>query len=158
SGTGGDHGVTFTLLDPRGSKLAEKRVLSSAGMATNDFDLAESLAGGVYTLRAVSDLGTTLDKTFVVSSYEPPRIKKSLEFSRKSYGPAEQVTAYVKLAQPTGEPVVLAKVSAVITIDGAELARFFVPLDNKGAGAVRFQLPAKMAKGDGLLTLAVDAG
>src|SRR5207249_4426604 len=51
-----------------------------------------------------------------------------------------------------------ARVNAVITVDGKELARFFVPLDAKGAGAVRFQLPAHIEKGDGLLTLSVDAG
>ena len=41
----GDHGVTFQLLDARGAKVMEKRVLSTGGVATNDFRLARRTGG-----------------------------------------------------------------------------------------------------------------
>ena len=105
--TPGDHAVTFQLFDPRGAKVVEKRVLSRGGMATNDFALGAGIPGGAYVLRATSELGATLDRAVVVSSYEAPRIKKTLDFLRKSYGPGEEVSAHLVLEKPTGEPALV---------------------------------------------------
>jgi hypothetical protein len=157
-GVPGDHGVTFQLFDPRGSKVAEKRVLGSGGAAMNDFELSPGLVGGPYVLRMTSDLGGMEERPITVSTYELPRVKKTLEFGRKSYSPAEEVTASVKLESATGEAVHGGKATAVITIDGAEIARIPVMIDWSGKGTVRFALPRSIARGDGLLTLLVDAG
>ncbi len=154
----GQHGITAKLLDARGGQVAEKRLLVQGGMATNDFELNENLAGGTYTLRFTSDAGGTFEKTIVVSTYELPRVKKGIEFTRKSYGPGDEVTVILDIKGATGESMMGAKVTAVITVDGAQIARFFVPIDNKGKGVVAFQLPPHITKGDGLLTLQVDAG
>jgi len=121
-GVAGEHGITFQLIDPKGAKVAEKRVLSRGGMAANDFEIGAGLAGGAYVLRAISDLGGTEERTVVVSAYEAPRIKKSLDFTRKSYSPSDEVVAHVKIEQPTCGPLVGARVSAVVTLDGAEIA------------------------------------
>jgi hypothetical protein len=155
--TSGDHGVTFQLYDPKGAKVAEKRVQSRAGMATNDFEIAQGLAGGAYVLRATSDLGDKTERTVVVSAYEAPRIKKTLDFQRKSYSPGEEVTATLKIEKPTGEALI-GKATAVVTIDGAEIARIPVFTDERGRGFLRFALPRNIARGDGLLTILVDAG
>jgi hypothetical protein len=153
----GDHAVTFQLFDPKGAKVMEKRVLARGGMATNDFTLGEGIPGGPYVLRAISELGATLDRAVVVSSYEAPRIKKTLDFLRKSYGPGDEVTAHLLLEKPTGEPLA-GKAVAVVTVDGAEIGRFPVFTDEKGRGFLRFTLPASIARGDALVTLLVDAG
>jgi hypothetical protein len=155
--TAGDHGVTFQLFDPKGAKVLEKRVQSRAGMATNDFEIAQGLAGGAYVLRATSDLGDKTERTVVVSAYEAPRIKKTLDFQRKSYSPGDEVTATLKIEKPTGEALI-GKATAVITIDGAEIARIPVFTDERGRGFLRFALPRNIARGDGLLTILVDAG
>jgi hypothetical protein len=157
-GVAGEHGVTFQLFDPRGSKVAEKRVLGSGGAAMNDFELSPGLVGGPYVLRMISDLGGSEERPITVSTYELPRVKKTLDFGRKSYSPAEEVTAKIKLESATGEAVHGGKATAVITIDGAEIARIPVIIDWNGKGTVRFTLPRSIAKGDGLLTLLVDAG
>jgi hypothetical protein len=157
-GVPGEHGVTFQLFDPRGSKVAEKRVLGSGGSAMNDFELSPGLVGGPYVLRMISDLGGTEERGITVSTYELPRVKKTLDFGRKSYSPAEEVTASVKLVSATGEAVHGGKATAVVTIDGAEIARIAVIIDWNGKGTVRFALPRSIVKGDGLLTLLVDAG
>lgn len=155
--TPGDHGVTFQLFDPKGAKVSEKRVRSQGGMATNDFVLGAGIPGGAYVLRAVSDLGVTHDRAVVVSTYEAPRIKKTVELLRKSYGPGDEVTARIALEKPTGEPI-SGQATAVVTLDGAELGRFPVFTDDKGKGFLRFALPRSIARGDALLTLLVDAG
>src|SRR6185312_5394532 len=47
---------------------------------------------------------------------------------------------------------------AVVSVDGAEVARFPVFTDDKGKAYVRFTLPRAIARGDALITLSVDAG
>jgi alpha-2-macroglobulin-like protein len=158
TGAVGEHGITFQLLDARGAKVAEKRVLCRGGMATNDFVLPAGIAGGGFTLRAVSDAGMAEDRAITVSAYEAPRIKKTLEFLRTSYGPGEEVMARVTIESPTGGPMAGVKGFATITVDGAEIAKMNVFPDDKGKAFVRFTLPAKIAKGDGLLTIQVDGG
>ncbi|MBK8251256.1 MAG: hypothetical protein IPK82_01125 [Polyangiaceae bacterium] len=154
----GEHGITFQLLDARGGRVAEKRVLARNGMATNDFIIPPAIAGGNFTLRAISDAGAKQDRALTVSAYEAPRIKKTLEFTKTSYGPGDEVTAKVTIESPTGGPLVGAKALAIITVDGTEISRTNVFADDKGRAWVRFILPSKIAKGEGLLTLQVDGG
>ncbi|MEZ4296316.1 MAG: MG2 domain-containing protein [Polyangiaceae bacterium] len=158
SGVSGEHGITFQLLDPRGGKVMEKRVLARAGMATNDFELPAGISGGGFTLRAISDLGTRQDRAITVAAYEAPRIKKTVDFLKTSYGPGDEVTAKVMIEAPTGGPLIGAKAVAIVTVDGAQIARTNVFPDDKGRAWVRFVLPAKIAKGDALLTIQVDGG
>lgn len=158
SGAPGEHGVTFQLLDARGTKVMEKRVLARGGMATNDFQLPAGISGGGFTLRAISDAGGQQDRAITVAAYEAPRIKKTLDFLKTSYGPGEEVSAKVTIESPTGGPLLGAKATAIVTVDGVEVTRMSVFPDDKGRAWVRFILPAKIAKGDGLLTIQVDGG
>ena len=158
SGTPGEHGVTFQLLDARGTKVMEKRVLARGGMATNDFQLPAGISGGGFTLRAISDAGGRQDRAITVAAYEAPRIKKTLDFLKTSYGPGEEVSAKVTIESPTGGPLFGAKATAIVTVDGVEVTRMSVFPDDKGRAWVRFILPSKIAKGDGLLTIQVDGG
>ncbi|HEU0029923.1 MAG TPA: MG2 domain-containing protein [Kofleriaceae bacterium] len=150
--------VTFQLVSPRGSKVAEKRVLLDGGAAANDFALAGGLPGGEYTLSGQSDHGTKYERKIIVSSYEPPRIKKKLEFLRKAYGPGDTVLATVGLHRATGEALAKKQATAVVTVDGADVARVPVTTDGDGNTVVKFALPSQIQKGDGLLTILVDDG
>lgn len=158
SGVPGEHGITFQLLDARGGKVLEKRVLARGGMATNDLQIPAGIAGGAFTLRALSDAGAKQDRSITVSAYEAPRIKKTLDFLKTSYGPGDEVTAKVTIESPTGGPLLGAKAIAIVTVDGAQIARTNVFPDDKGRAWVRFVLPSKIAKGDALLTVQVDGG
>ena len=153
-----DHGVTFQLFDPSGSKVMEKRVLSQAGVAANDFELPASIAGGKYRLRAASDLGAEGEREITVSVYELPQVKKSLEFVKKSYRPGDAVTAVATLQAATGEPLKGARVTALINVDGRELARLVLFSSEQGKVYVRFDLPPAIQQADASLTLLVDAG
>lgn len=157
-GLPGEHGITFQLLDARGGKVLEKRVLARGGMATNDLQIPAGIAGGGFTLRAISDAGAKQDRSITVSAYEAPRIKKTLDFLKTSYGPGDEVTAKVTIESPTGGPLIGVKAVAIVTVDGAEVSRANVFPDDKGRAWVRFALPSKIAKGEGLLTVQVDGG
>jgi hypothetical protein len=152
------YGVTVQLVSPQGSQVLQKRLLVQAGVAGNDFELPDTIEGGEYIVRAVSDLGATFDRKVIVSQYQPPRIKKKIEFLRKAYGAGDQVAAAVSLARATGEPLVTQTATAIVTVDEIEVTRFRVSTSAKGEAVAKFELPKQIARGDGLLTLLVDDG
>jgi hypothetical protein len=81
-------------------------------------------------------------RPIIVNNYEPPRIKKKLEFVRKAYGAGDEVTATLELKRPTGEPLANRALSAAIRLDGLDLPRVAVTTNNDGNALVRFRLPA----------------
>jgi hypothetical protein len=151
-------GATMALVSPRGSVVATKRVLAQAGVARNDFQLAPDLEGGEYTLQLTADNGARDDKKIVVNTYEAPRLMKTLELTRKAYGESDAVAAALEVKRTTGEPFSERAFTAVVTIDDAETQRLALKTDKEGKATVRFQLPAQIARGDGLLTVMVDDG
>lgn len=151
--------ITFKLISPRGSAVVEKRVLMDRGRAANDFELAHGMPGGEYTLVATSEAGQMkAERKVIVSSYQPPRIKKKLEFLRKAYGPGDTVTATVELHRATGEAMATKVATGLATLDGADLTRVPITTDAAGNAVVQFTLPQTIRKGDGLLTILVDDG
>ncbi|MDX9720268.1 MAG: MG2 domain-containing protein [Myxococcota bacterium] len=153
------HELRFELLDPRGSSLLEKKVWAEQGVATNDFELPLTLAGGEYTLRVYSSLGATGERPLIISVYEPPRVKKTLEFVRKSYAAGEEVSATVKLERGTGEALASVNFEYTVTLDGSSFLRDSMLTNAKGEALLRFTLPSNVGRGDGLLTVLInDAG
>jgi hypothetical protein len=154
----GQYGMTVQLISPQGSQVLQKRVLLQAGVASNDFMLPDTIEGGEYIVRASTDLGSSFDRKLIVSQYQPPQIKKKLEFLRKAYGAGDQVAAAVSLARATGEPLASRAATAIVTVDEVEVARFRVTTNAQGEAVAKFELPKQIAHGDGLLTLLVEDG
>lgn len=152
-------GMTLQLVSPRGAFVATKRVLAQGGVAKNDLVLPDDMEGGEYTLNVLSDDGLQDTKKLVVSTYEPPRLQKTLELLRKAYGEGDAVAAAVEIKRATGEPFADKTLTAVVSVDDVETARLAIKTDRDGKAFARFQLPTKIARGDGLLTiLANDSG
>ena len=157
----GDHpnaGFDVELVSPKGSTVRRKRLRAELGAAANDFELPEGVQGGEYTLRVTTLDGHAHTRPLIVSVYEPPRIKKKLEFVRKAYGAGDEVTATVTVKRPTGEPLGEHPLRAHIRVDGQDLEPVKFTTNEEGGGLVRFTLPATMERGDGLLTVLVDDG
>jgi hypothetical protein len=157
----GDHdnkGLTFELVSPRGSVALRKMVREEGGKAHNDIVLPEGLRGGEYRLRVTTLDGHRAERPVLISSYEPPRIKKKLDFLRKAYGPGDEVTATIEVKRPTGETLGHHPLAAVVQVDGQALPRLALRTDGEGSALVRFRLPAEIQKGDGLLTVLVEDG
>ena len=151
-------GVTMQLLSPRGAVVAGKRVLVQNGVARNDFALGPDIEGGEYTIQLVLPSGATDTKKIIVNTYEAPRLMKTLELLRKAYGEGDQVSAAIEIKRTTGEPFADRPATAVVTIDDAEVSRLPLRTDKEGKALARFQLPASIARGDGLLTVLVEDG
>ena len=149
-------GLTMTLTSPCGAIVAQKRVLSQAGLARNDFKLPDEIEGGEYTLGLIADDGTQDHKQLVINTYTTPHLQKSLELLRKAYGEGDSVSAAIEIKRATGEPFADKDLTGIIMIDDAELPRIKLKTDKEGKATARFQLPAKLARGDGLLTIMAD--
>jgi hypothetical protein len=156
SGSHNTAGMYIELVSPRGAQVAKKKARESAGMAQAEFDLAAGIAGGEYTLRLKTLDGKTAERPIVVASYEPPRLKMKLEFVRKAYGPGDEVSATFEVKRTTGEPLRNHALSAMVRLDGQDLPRVNFQTDAQGEAVVRFNLPAEIALGDGLLTVLAD--
>ncbi|MBA3464491.1 MAG: hypothetical protein H0T46_31460 [Deltaproteobacteria bacterium] len=151
-------GVTLQLISPRGSIVANKRVLAQGGIARNDFVLDPNIEGGEYTIQLTTPMGQVDTRKVIVNTYEAPRLMKTLELLRTAYGANDSVSAALEIKRTNGEAFANKKVTAVVTIDDAEVSRTQVSTDGDGKAIVKFQLPAQMARGDGLLTVLVEDG
>jgi uncharacterized protein YfaS (alpha-2-macroglobulin family) len=154
----GDMGMNAMLMSPRGAIVAQKRVLAKQGVAQNDFALSPDLEGGEYTIQLTADDGTHTTKKVIVNTYEAPRLKKSVEFVRKAYGEGDQVSAAIEIKRSTGEAFADKTLTGIVTVDDVEVARVAIKTDAAGGATAKFQLPAKIARGDGLLTILADDG
>jgi len=158
SGEGSGKGVRYELIDPRGQSVAQKDVQHSVGKATNDLHIPSNAAGGAWTLRATTVDGHSLERVFIVDHYEPPRIRKELDFAREAYGPGDTVRAVVSLSGATGGALADVPVEAVVQVDGELVTRLQLRTDAGGEVLVSFALPDELKRADGLLTVLADAG
>jgi len=158
TGEGVDGAITYELVNPKGASIAVKRVQVQRGGASNDFPLPEGIEGGEYIVRATGDLGEREEHPIIVSVYEAPRLKKKLEMVKKAYGAGDEVTATIKVERPTGEPLANHPLRGSVWLDGETLQPISLTTNPEGGGLIRFKLPARIEKGDGLLTLLVDDG
>jgi hypothetical protein len=152
-------GGTLKLLDPKGGQVVQRYLALQGGVAAADLALPEDAAGGEYTIELATGTGAVIKRAVIVAAYEPPRLKKTLELLRKAYGPGDTAAAAVEIHRTTGEPFARQKLTAMVTLDDAELVRLPVTTDDQGRATVRFELPKRIERGDALLTiLADDAG
>jgi uncharacterized protein YfaS (alpha-2-macroglobulin family) len=153
-----DMGINMMLMSPRGAIVSQKRVLAKQGVAQNDFELSPDIEGGEYTIQLTADDGTHSTKKIIVNTYEAPRLKKNVEFVRKAYGEGDQVSAAIEIKRATGEAFAEKALTGIVTVDDIEVARVAIKTDKDGGATAKFQLPAKIARGDGLLTILADDG
>lgn len=157
--TGSDtNQITVELVSPKGATVLKKMLRVNIGSAHNDFELPEEVQGGEYILRATTGDGQKTERPVIVSAYEAPRMKKKLEFVKKTYGEGEQVSATIEIKRPTGEALAAKTLNAVITVDGIELPRVKTITNPDGGALVKFDLPKTITFGDGLLNILVEDG
>lgn len=153
-----NNAIRYELVSPKGATVLQKNVQEEKGTASNDFEIPESVQGGEYLIRATSFDGVTAERPVVVSTYEAPRLKKKLEFVKKAYGAGDEVTATIKVERATGEALPRHPLNAVIWLDGQTLAPAQATTNESGGAIIRFRLPERVERGDGLLTVMIEDG
>jgi hypothetical protein len=133
------------------------------GVGAGSFHIDADWPGGEYTLivREANRRSPEQRRRFLINNYEKPKLNKELDFSRKSFGPGDEVIARCKAKFLDGRPLKNCRVEATVLIDnklygshGEEKAGALVfQTDEEGIVNVRFQLPRTIERG--LATVAV---
>ncbi len=151
-------GVSVLLLNPRGAVTDSKRFPIKGGLAAGDIEIPAGIMGGEYILRARTDDEIEVERPIVVAAYEPQQLNKELEFLRRAYGPGDEVEASFQVAAATGEPLANRSVKVIVAVDGDTLPAMRIATDERGTALVRFDLPDRIRRGDGLLTVLTEDG
>jgi anti-sigma factor RsiW len=176
-----DFALVYTITDPSGApifSLAGKALLTQGkghaplrgpggkelrGLGAGEFTLPAKAPGGEYTL-TVADAQNRFPaerRKFLVNSYQAPRLNKELEFTRKSYGPGDEVVASCKVARVENKdlPVANQPVVATASVDGKKVAKLTLQTDARGhVPPIGFRLPAKVERGQGTLAVQLTDG
>ena len=134
------------------------------GIGAGAFKLPEDLGGGEYTL-IVSETQERFPaerRRVLVNRYQAPRLYKDVDFTRKSYGPGDVVTASCKVSPVEGGRVLAGMpVTAAAEVDGMKcemVTAANLVTDQRGECAVQFKLPAAIERGEGILSVTFTDG
>ncbi|HMC89552.1 MAG TPA: zf-HC2 domain-containing protein, partial [Gemmataceae bacterium] len=140
------------------------------GVGAGDYLIPPEASGGEYTL-TVSETHNRFppqQRKFIVNRYRNPLMNKELDFTRKSYGPGEEVVAACKASRAENKDIAIANrpVTATMQIDGKAYGidgkeggpAFKGSTDAAGAVKVRFKLPAVIERGLGTLSVQFSDG
>ena len=129
--------------------------------------LSATAPGGEYVLSVEDAAGRfpRQERRFIVNRYQKHYLNKELDFSRKSYGPGDEVQALCKVKNVNG-PVRNAQAAATVLIDGKTYGvdgrESSQPIqfrtDDEGTVTVRFTLPASIDKGQATLAVVFNDG
>ena len=154
--------VRFELIDPSGAAVNGARLdgVTDRGVGNGAFQIPSGAPGGQYTLVAKSLDGFFPEerRTFQVRNYRVPRIKKDLEFRRRSYGQGDLVEADFEAIRAEGGPLSSTRVKFTAKVDGTPEVRGWAMTDSEGRCLISFKLADHLTQGDGQLSVVVDDG
>jgi anti-sigma factor RsiW len=136
------------------------------GVGAGSVVLEENAAGGEYALivRETNKRFPEQRRKFLVNKYEKPKLNKELDFSRKSYGPGDEVAARCKAKYLDGKPVKNCRVDVTVVVDGRQYGsqgelkseNISFQTDDEGQVNVRFKLPKQIERGLGTVAVRFD--
>jgi hypothetical protein len=139
-----------------------------AGIGAGEFLIPPTIAGGEFTLkvREANNRFPEQERKFIVNNFANPRLNKELDFTRKSYGPGQEVVAACSATYAEGGPVANRPVIASMFIDGKPFGPdgkqgatpLLLQTDALGKVSVRFKLPAVIDRGQASLSVQFNDG
>ena len=145
---------------PKGETVAGGALTSADSVLGFKWDVPENQAGGEYTIRVTYPWQgfAPAERTFDVRQYRAPRLKTQIVFVRDGYGPGDTVNASVNINRAEGGAPTEAKITAVARVDGVEVHRGKVAIDDKGNASASFDLPKQIERGEGTLAFVIRDG
>jgi hypothetical protein len=134
------------------------------GLGSGSFQIPPNFPGGEYTL-VVSDRYNHFpaeQRKFIVNEYQKSALNMKLEYTKKSFGPGDEVIAACEVKPSAGgRPVARQPVTATVRIDGKTYgadgqlsdAGLKFQTDDAGNVAVKFRLPTQIEKGQASLAV-----
>jgi uncharacterized protein YfaS (alpha-2-macroglobulin family) len=136
--------LTFEVEDARGNKVYKShQTLSPFGVASDDFQLADEVNMGTFTLRAIT-ADDTAEKKVQVSQYVLPKFKVAVDTAHPYYLPGQTLTGSLKADYFFGKPLNDASVHLslnTVDIGVTELAVKDGRTDSSGNYTFSFRLP-----------------
>lgn len=152
--------MAMEIRGPKGDVVASGQVLTEDSVAGFQWTVPEEQAGGQYTVHATHPWrgDAPAERKFEVRAYRAPRLKTQIKFLRDGYGPGDEVVATLEVQRAEGGVPAGAAVTVTARVDGVEVFRGPATVDAQGCCVARFPLPRQIARGEGVLALAIEDG
>ena len=152
--------VAVEIRGPKGDVVASGQVLTEDSVAGFRWTVPDGQAGGQYTVHAMHPFtgDAPAERKFEIRAYRAPRLKTQIAFLRDGYGPGDEVVATLEVQRAEGGVPAGAPVTVTARVDGAEVFRGPAAVDAQGSCVARFPLPQQIARGEGVLALAIEDG
>lgn len=139
------HELTLEVMDSKGNKVFKKVLETDTfGIGAVDFQLADEVNMGRYTVRALLD-GDTSEKTVSVERYVLPKFKVKTALDKDYYLPGEAIRGTVQADYFFGKPVTGGTVTVRLSTFDVELSEFETirgTTDDDGSYTFEAKLPA----------------
>lgn len=157
---GGHATALVEIKGPKGDTVATGQPHGQDSVVAFQWPVPEGQAGGQYTIKLTFPFEghAPAERTFEIRAYRAPRLKSQIVFLRDGYGPGDQVSASLHTERAEGGIPAGAKVTATALVDGQEAWTGAASIDPAGNCTVNFKLPAKIERGEGTLSLAIQDG
>ncbi|MHC5021460.1 MAG: MG2 domain-containing protein [Planctomycetota bacterium] len=148
------------LENPKGETVQQQRLPSDRGVSAWTLGLPSDAPGGEWSIILSHPAGVfpEVRRTFVVRSYQPPRLKTAIELDRDSYAPGGSGAGWLTVERAEGGIPEGATCTAVVQVDGTEVYRKELKLGASGGLHVPFELPKAIEAGRGLLAVTIKDG
>lgn len=152
--------AVLEIRGPKGDVVASGQVTSEDSVLGFQWKVPDSQAGGQYTIKASYPFTgyAPAERDFDIRAYRAPRLKTQIKFLRDGYGPGDDVAATLHVTRAEGGVPAGAAVTVIARVDGAEVFRGPAKVNSEGVCLARFQLPQQIARGEGVLALAIEDG
>ncbi|WMX15424.1 alpha-2-macroglobulin family protein [Aureispira sp. CCB-E] len=151
--------VYVELLSPKGSVEQTLTLIAQEGQVGGAFDLAASLKGGLYTIKAYTqwqkNTNAFFERDITVQKSVLPNLNMKLNFDKKAYGVGAAVIATLDLNTLTKKALVGHAFDYVVNLEGKRIKAGKGKTNNVGRAYLKFNLPQKLATNDGLLNVMI---
>lgn len=151
-----------SIVSPKGDKLHTFKLANAVdGTIWMTWEIPADIAGGDYILEVDYPANggfAFAQREFNIRVFRPPRLKTQLEFTKKGYGAGDRAQAKLEVERAEGGFPVGATVTAVARIDGSEVFRGSLNVNDNGKCFIDFDLPKEIETGVGTLSCVVEDG
>ena len=156
----GRHVAVVQITGPKGDIVASGHAPAEESVVAFAWPIPAGQPGGQYTIKITHPFTGDAPGTrkFDIRAYRAPRLKSQIKFLRDGYGPGDTVAATVEVKRAEGGIPANAKVTITARVDGVEVHRSTGRIDAKGLCTARFELPARIERGEGTLAFVIEDG
>jgi hypothetical protein len=145
---------------PKGDAVAAGRSQIQDGVSGFSWSIPAAQAGGEYKIQvSYPETGhPPAERRFDIRAYRAPRLKTQIRFLRDGYGAGDEVVASLHAVRAEGGVPTGATVTVLARIDGVDVFRGGVLINEQGSGVARFSLPKEIRRGEGTLAFVIEDG